>query len=442
MITSDRCLARYSSSTRTIVSADPSSHGLGAVLLQEQRDGELRAVAFESRDLTPTEQRYAQIEKEALALIWATERFDEYLRGMEFVLQTDHKPLLPHLGQHNFDILSLRVQQFRIRLMRYSYKIEYVPEKNMATADTLSRPPCEENSFEDMLTPEEVSSFVFGAISMLPALEDLLQGIRRLQREDQDCATLFKYCNESWPPKSKLPWSLKPFFAEQGDITVCHDLLLKGPWLVVRCRARAREAVWWPGISSAIVDKVSKCIKCATHRTQPREPMLPSQAPELPWQSVADDLFQIKGVNYLLLADFRSRYPENFDLYSSTSAKAVIERMKSIFARHGIPEVLISDNGPQFSAAEFKDFSLHYGFHHVTTSLRYPQANGEVERIVRTIKGFVENSVDPHLALLNYRNTPGTSGISPAQLLLGRRLRTRLPMDQDQLRSKTHNQTA
>lgn len=221
MITSERCLAKYDSSARTIVSADSSSHGLGAVLLQEQRDGELRAVAFASRSLTPTEQRYAQIEKEALALTWAAERFEEYLRGLEFVFQTDHKPLVPLLGQHNLDMLPPRVQRFRMHLMRYSYKIEYIPGKNMATADTLSRAPCEDASSEGMLNPAEVSSFVLGAISTLPASEDLLQRIRKLQREDQDCASLFKYCEDGWPSKSKLSWNLKPFFGEQGDITVC-----------------------------------------------------------------------------------------------------------------------------------------------------------------------------------------------------------------------------
>lgn len=211
---------------------------------------------------------------------------------------------------------------------------------------------------------------------------------------------------------------------------------------IVRCRARARESVWWPGISRAIVDIVDKCAECAMYKNQAREPMLSSQTPELPWQKVAADLFQLDGVNYLLLVDYRSRYPEVAILQSATSAKAVIERMKSIFARHGIPEVLVTDNGPQFSATEFKNFAQHYGFQHITTSPRYPQANGEIERMVKTIKSFVKKSADAYLALLNYCNTPGPTGLSPAQLLMGRRLRSRLPMYPDQLKPRTFNQSA
>lgn len=104
MVTLGRCFDKYDSSDRTIVSADSSSHGLGVVLLQE-RDGGLHAVAFTSRSLTPTEQGCMQIEKEALALTWVAERFEEYLRGLEFVLKTDHKPLVPLLGQYNLNIL-------------------------------------------------------------------------------------------------------------------------------------------------------------------------------------------------------------------------------------------------------------------------------------------------------------------------------------------------
>lgn len=102
----------------------------------------------------------------------------------------------------------------------------------MATADMLSRAPCEDVSSEGMLTPAEVSSFVLGAISTLHASEDR-QRIWKLQRDDQDSASLFKYCEEGWPSKSKLPWSLKPFFGEQGKITVCQGLLLKGSRLII-----------------------------------------------------------------------------------------------------------------------------------------------------------------------------------------------------------------
>ena len=89
---------------------------------------------------------------------------------------------------------------------------------------------------------------------------------------------------------------------------------------------------------------------------------------------------------------------------------SVISHLKSIFARHGIPEVVVSDNGPQYSSAVFEEFSKEYEFDHVTSSPKYPQANGEAERAVKTIKQLLEKNSDPYLALLVYRSTPLENG--------------------------------
>ena len=112
-----------------------------------QSDGRLRLVVYASRSLTPTEQRYAQIEKEALALTWACERFQEYLLVMRFHLQTDHKPLVPILGSKVLDTLPIRVQRFRLRLMRFQYTITHVPGKDLAIADALSRAPLPSSNY-------------------------------------------------------------------------------------------------------------------------------------------------------------------------------------------------------------------------------------------------------------------------------------------------------
>jgi len=121
-----------------MVSADSSSYGLGAVLNQKQPDGTWRPVAYCSRSLSNTEGRYAQIEKESLALTWACEHFSDYLIGKHFLAETDHKPLVSLLGSKNLEELPIRIQRFRMRLMRFSYTITYVPGKNLVVADTLS----------------------------------------------------------------------------------------------------------------------------------------------------------------------------------------------------------------------------------------------------------------------------------------------------------------
>ena len=138
------------------------------------------------------------------------------------------------------------------------------------------------------------------------------------------------------------------------------------------------------------------------------------------------DLFDWCGQQYLLVVDYFSRNIELAHLQSSTSSETVIAHCKSIFARHGIPEVVQSDNGPQFASHKFARFATDYGFTQETSSSHYPQANGEAEREVQTVKNFLLKAEDPYLALLNYRATPLQCGFSPAEMSMGRHLRTRV----------------
>ena len=155
-----------------------------------------------------------------------------------------------------------------------------------------------------------------------------------------------------------------------------------------------------------------------------REPLLITPLPDYPWQMIGTDLFELSGEHYLLVVDYFSRYPEIAKLASTTSAP-LITSLKLIFARHGIPEIVPSDNGPP---QEFSTFAKLYGFRHTTSSPRYPQSNGQAERTVKTVKQMLKQTQDPYLALLNYRATPlPWCKCSPAELLMGRRLRTRVP---------------
>ena len=112
---------------------------------------------------------------------------------------------------------------------------------------------------------------------------------------------------------------------------------------------------------------------------------------------------------------------------TSLSSEAVIKHLKSIYSTHGIPNLAISDNGPQFANQAFSKFAAEYGFTHLTSSPIYPQANGEAETGVLTMKGLLEKNKDAHLALLSYQSTPLQNGLSPSELLMGRTLQTQLP---------------
>ena len=141
LLSSSPILAFYSPDRETVVAADASYFGVGGVLSQKQLDGSWKPIAFASRALTTTEQRYAQIEKEALAVTWSCERFSDYLLGKMFHINTDHKPLVPLLSTKILDELPIRVQRFKMRLMRYSFTISHVAGKSLTTADALSRAP-------------------------------------------------------------------------------------------------------------------------------------------------------------------------------------------------------------------------------------------------------------------------------------------------------------
>ena len=155
-------------------------------------------------------------------------------------------------------------------------------------------------------------------------------------------------------------------------------------------------------------------------------------------------MFEWKGHSYLLVVDYYSRFIEIAKLSNTkdgTSSTEVVRHLKSIMARHGIPAELISDNGPQFSADVFTEFTKTYGISHNTTSPRHPQGNGEAERAVKTVKAILNKSEDPYLGLLTYRTTALQNDYSPSQLLVGRKLRSTVPQLQTHFSPQLPTQT-
>ena len=458
-LSSTLVLCLYDHTKPTKVSADASSFGMGAVLMQKQSDGHWQPVAYCSRSLTSTEQKYTQIEKEALAVIWACERFTNHLLGMNFEIETDHKPLVPLLGQKLIDELPLRIQRFRMRLMKFSYQISHVAGKNLVIADTLSRAPVAQISAVDQEFTKEVDAYVNMIVSSLPATDVMIRDIKSSQSSDATCQKIHEYLQGGWPHKSRLPNDVKPFMSVSTELSLQDGLLMRGSRIVVpqplradilqrihsghqgitKCRARASQSVWWPGMSKEIENLVRNCTTCCKTQVQFAEPLITTNFPKLPWQRVGTDLFEYKGTQYVLVIDYFSRYIEIAKL-SSTSSDAIITHLKSMFARHGIPQYVVSDNGPQYSSEIFCKFAKDYGFIHITSSPKYPQSNGEAERAVRTIKSLLKKADDKkedrYLALMAYHATPLECGYSPAELLMSRRVRANIPTTQQQLLPK------
>ena len=285
MLASDEALALYDPEKETIVSADASSYGLGAVIRQRQKDGNLKAVAYASRSMTKTECRYAQIEKEALATTWALEHWSDLLIGMQFHVETDHKPLVPLFSTELIDELPIRIQRFRMRLMRFEFTICHVPGKLLTTADALSRAPQggleSDTQAEDLC--REVEAYVNAIIVCLPASDARLDEIRRALKEDDTLKVVTHYVEHGWPEARRdISGPLVKYWTEQGSLSVHDGLLLRGKQLVIpaslrtdvlrnlhdghqgitKTRENANSSVWWPGMSKDIEKTVKSCVIC------------------------------------------------------------------------------------------------------------------------------------------------------------------------------------
>ena len=448
ILCSSEVLVLYDPSRPTKVSSDSSSYGIGAVL--QQKVGENWCpVAYASRSLSQTEQRYAMVEKEALAACWACTKFHDFLLGLpSFILETDHKPLLALLGSKAIGDLPPRIQRIRMRMMQYSYVVQYTSGKDLYTADCLSRAPVASADQSEEEFVYQIQVYADQAKANIPASDIRLAQISEAQNQDEECRQLQVYIAQGWPDnKLDLPidiqkyWAYHPYITNLDNIVMYNDRLLipkllrqemlqklhEGHQGITKCRQRLRQSVWWPGANNQLQQLIQDCEICSKMASRRMEPLESSRFPELPWQHIATDIMELKNRKYLVLIDYYSRYMELQLLENLSSSGVVINHMKSIFARHGIPQVVTSDNGPQFAASEFKKFANEYGFHHHTSSPQHPSGNGEAERAVRTAKQLLEGAPDPYLALLAYRSTPLKNGYSPAELLFGRKLRTNIP---------------
>ena len=429
------------------VSADSSCRAVGAVLLQLNDNSEWQPVEYASRKLTEAEQRYAMIEKEALAVTWACEKFDYYLVGREFEVETDHKPLVAILGEKDLSKLPLRVQRFKLRMMRYGYTVFHTPGTEMHMADLLSRPVnavySDENLIDSGLVEQYVCDFVRGNLLDEVREAELINALHK-DSVSRECLSQMQkdWCDFR---QRDAPEELRKLYSSRYKLTTYGGIILFDSRLYIpeglrdkylhrcheahqgieKCRRRARQLFWWPSVSSDIETYISTCETCIKRGQVKHQPVEEQPLPAGPWQEIATDLFVFDNDNYLVVIDYYSKWIEAVPLLNQTST-SVIRELKLVFSRYGIPSRVRSDNGPCFDSGAMRDFATEWGFSLDTSSPRYPQSNGLAERAVGIVKRLWAGGGDKTSALLAYRTTPLRSGYSPSQLLYARPIRSQL----------------
>ena len=216
------------------------------------------------------------------------------------------------------------------------------------------------------------------------------------------------------------------------------DLAHEGHQGIVKTKERLRTKVWWPGIDRDTEKRVKSCQACqVVSQASRQEPMTRKKFPDGPWEDLAIDILGPlpSGESILVTVDYYSRYFEA-TILRTTQTKHIVTALENVFTTHGLPVSVTTDNVPQFVSDEFSQFLKNRGIKHHHTTPLWPQANGEVERQNRTIMKAIRTAQaenkdwkrELNTFLLAYRTTPHqTTGVSSAELLFGRKLRTKLP---------------
>lgn len=463
LLTTEIVVGYFDSSKHTELHVDASPFGLGAILTQTTpgRD-DTKVIAYASRALTDTESRYSQIEREALAIVYGIEHFHLYLYGHEFLLITDHKPL-ELIYQNPKSHTSARLERWCLRLQDYTFQVKYRPGPTNPS-DYLSRHPLTKcNSHQLNLSDNHVR---FVAQNAVPVAMDI-DNIRKAVREDPTLQKLIEIIQtntwNSFTTDKNTNIDLDELQAykkvqHELSLTPEADLIIRGYRLVipkqlreqavrlaheghqglVKTKKLLREKVWFPRIDTMVETALKQCLACQSVG-QPNNPapleMMP--IPENAWDTVYVDFLGPFPARDLLLVmiDGRTRFPE-VEVVRSTNAKSTIQCFERVFATHGLPKVIVSDNGSPFQSHDIREYMLMNNITHRKITPLWPQANAEAETFMKPLKKCMQTASierknlkqELHKFLMNYRATPHcTTKVPPATALFGRVIRTKLP---------------
>lgn len=448
---------------KTVLYTDASPWGLGAVLAQVKEDSEVyRIIACASKSLTSAECRYPQLHREALAIVWAMERFAYYLLGIHFELRSDSEALMFMLkGNKRKDVgkrIMSRAEGWLLRTDHFSFNFEHVAgSDNIADAASRIGSRRDNQQFGVDKEPHELCHVTAnpGTISdHMLALTN--KQVRDETLDDAELQAVMSYLGngEKWPNEIS---SYQPF---QGNFYIQGDVLMKDEKMVlpIKLRMRAlrvahrshpgmstmknilRQGLWWPGMDREIENFVKSCPECQLVTVYNRPPPITmTELPNNAWDYVSMDFStasELHNWKALVLTDNYSRFLVAIPM-DKTDCEAVKRVLKRVFDTYYIPKTMKADNGPPFNSAELKDWLKEvWGIKLIHSTPLNPTENGLVERSMQGINKITaiakigkQNWKD---ALADYVTAYNSwphhaTKIPPAELMFGRAVRGLLP---------------
>ena len=466
-------LATFDPTAETMLQTDASKkNGFGFALLQRQ-DGQWRLIQAGSRFLTDTESRYSIIEMELCAVVWATKKCRLYLLGLpHFQLITDHQPLVPIIDKYSLDAVETpRLQRLKERLSPFVFTTSWKKGKEHALPDALSRAPVCNPTADDLVADSSIAKLVSAyTISMVASIvsdeckpdhhlvDPLLAELRQAGAEDPSYKLLITTIVNGFPCRPEdLQVDVCQYWSVREQLSVDDGLVLFGSRIVIpstrrkdvltrlhashqgidRTKRRARQTVYWPGLTSDITNIVRACESCQKALpSAAQEPLEIEPEPTRVFEDVSADLFTHGNNNYLIYADRLSGLPTVTAWMGKTPTSGdIIGAFKKSFVDLGIPVRLRSDGGPQFASAETASFCKKWGVTQALSTPHYSQSNGHAEAAVKAMKALIiKTDCDGKInndafseGVLEWRNTPRAHGLSPAQILFGHPIRSIIP---------------
>ena len=438
-------LTCFTGKSKLVVEVDASPNGVGAVLLQIE-DGIERPLMFSSKKLTAAEMNYSQTDREALAIVFSLNKFRYYLLGRNFILRTDHKPLLGLFGKEKKipENANARLTRWSIFLSQFQYDLVHKSGKANCVADALSRLPIQDEFSHNV--PTEY-------VKMIELVENYnlsFKDIQDLTKKDIILSRVLGYVKYGWPCNDNMCFE---YAKVKNDLSIHNNVVLFRNRLVipsairprildlvhsghngmVAMKAESRENLWWPNISQDIEEKAKSCGQCVERNNQPTQPKLKWADPGKPWYRIHIDYCDFEGKDFLVMVDAHSKF---IDVHATTitTSKATIECLRRSFANFGIPHEIVSDNAPNLVSSDIKAFYAKNNIVRKNSAPYHPASNGLAERAVQTFKKglrkFKSGSINTRISrfLYNYRRTEcSVTKKSPDSVMFNRKFRS--PLD-------------